>query len=149
MNASPAALAKRDSAVYRTIGIGNQVWIAQNMNYAIDSSWCPEDSARYCEKYGRFYKWDEILGEKAKKDVCPKGFHIPTNKEWDELVEFAQPWFAKKTAIAIFASKDALEHSDGAERGDDLVGFSAFMLGGRGWYVTDIPSRISVPFWTV
>ena len=121
----------RDSAVYRTIGIGNQVWIAQNMNYAIDSSWCPEDSARYCEKYGRFYKWDEILGANAKKDVCPKGFHIPTNKEWDELVEFAQPWFAKKTAITIFASKDALEHSDGAERGDDLVGFSVFMLGSR------------------
>ena len=121
----------RDSTVYKTVGIGEQVWMAENLNYAIDSSWCPEDSAKYCEKYGRFYKWDEILGSKDKKNVCPKGYHVPTNKEWDKLADFAQSWFAKKTAITIFASNEAMENSDSGERGDNLVGFSAYMLGNR------------------
>lgn len=122
---------ERDSTVYKTVGIGEQVWMAENLNYAIDSSWCPEDSAKYCEKYGRFYKWDEILGAKDKKNVCPKGYHVPTNKEWDKLADFAQSWFAKKTAITIFASSEAMENSDSGERGDDLLGFSAYMLGNR------------------
>ena len=122
---------ERDSIVYKTVGIGDQVWIAQNLSYAIDSSWCPEDSAKYCEKYGRFYKWDEILGAKEKKNVCPKGYHVPTNKEWNKLVDFARSWFVKQTAIAIFVSSEAMENSDSGERGEDLLGFSAYMLGSR------------------
>ena len=123
---------KRDNSVYRTVGIGNQVWIAQNLNLAIDSSWCPNDSIEYCNKYGRFYRWDVVLGKNPTvAHICPEGFHVPSNKEWNELIEFATPWFPKKVAATIFASKNAMERSDGIERGEDLVGLSIYMLGSR------------------
>lgn len=123
---------KRDSSVYKTVGIGNQVWLAQNLNLAIDSSWCPNDSQQYCDKYGRFYRWDVVLGKNPTvQHICPEGFHVPSNEEWEELIDFATPWFPKKVASLIFASKNAMERSDGIERGEDLVGLSLYMLGSR------------------
>lgn len=123
---------KRDNSVYKTVGIGKQVWMAQNLNLAIDSSWCPNDSIEYCNKYGRFYRWDVVLGKNpTEAHICPEGFHVPSNKEWEEMIEFATPWFPKKVASLIFASKNAMERSDGIERGEDLVGLSIYMLGSR------------------
>jgi uncharacterized protein (TIGR02145 family) len=123
---------ERDGSVYKTVGIGKQVWIAQNLNYAIDSSWCPKDSLEYCEKYGRFYRWDAILGASPQEThICPEGFHVPSNSEWEELINFTKPWFKNKVARDIFVSKNALEHSDGVERGEDYVGLSIYMIGSR------------------
>ena len=116
---------KRDSTVYQTVGIGNQIWISENLNYAIDSSWCPEDSASNCKKYGRLYRWDAILGENAQVDnICPEGFHVPTNKEFEELVEFGKTWFRKKLAMEIYASTEV-------KYGEDLLGYSLRMAGNR------------------
>ena len=157
---------ERDGTVYPTVGIGNQVWMSKSMNYAIDSSWCPmhsyastdtswnaDSSLKYCEKYGRFYKWDEILGKNATvENICPEGFHVPSNSEFDELINFSKKWFKSKTAISIFASKNRLEHSDGIETGDDLLGFSLYLIGSRnangnynGWlYSTNLCSRDTI-----
>ncbi len=137
---------ERDGAVYKTVSIGDQVWMAQNLNYAIDSSWSPkpyisyltdtvwtaDSSSKYSDKYGRFYQWSSILGAAPQEEhICPTGFHIPTNKEWEKLVDFSKKWFKNKTAIKIFAASKSLEYSDGLERGDDLLGFSAYLIGYR------------------
>ena len=80
-------LDKRDDQVYRTIVISNHVWTAQNMNYKIESdendeinSWCYDNEPENCKKFGRLYTWE------AAKKVCPEGWHLPTEDEWQELI---------------------------------------------------------------
>ena len=69
----------RDGKTYATTKIGEQVWMAENLNYAADSSWCYKDDPANCKKYGRLYTWD------AAMKACPKGWHLPTREEWRAL----------------------------------------------------------------
>lgn len=69
----------RDGQTYRTVKIGTQVWMAENLNYKVDSSFCYNDSAKYCEKYGRLYTWNSAT------TICPIGWHLPDTTEWKTL----------------------------------------------------------------
>ena len=70
----------RDERRYRTVRIGNQLWMAENLNYnAGDGCWIYNDSLSRAETYGRLYNW-----ETAKRSA-PSGWHLPKDKEWKEL----------------------------------------------------------------
>ena len=116
---------ERDGTVYGTIGIGDQIWLSENMNLAIDSSWCPEDSLANCNNFGRLYRWDVILGENAQVDnICPEGFRIPTNEEFEKLEKFGKTWFKNKRDTQIFQTNNF-------RPGEDLLGFSLYLAGSR------------------
>lgn len=72
---------ERDGRVYKYTTIGDQVWMAQNLNYEGDSydvvCKYPETD---CEKEGRIYTW------RSANEVCPDGWHLPSKQEWIILV---------------------------------------------------------------
>ncbi|MDR3013474.1 MAG: hypothetical protein LBU70_09760 [Chitinispirillales bacterium] len=70
----------RDNQTYRTVRIGSLIWMAQNLNHVTNDSWCYDDNASNCEKYGRLYTWD------AAMTACPAGWRLPTREDWNNLV---------------------------------------------------------------
>ena len=70
----------RDGQTYKTVVIGAQTWMAENLNFETENSFCYNDSAEYCAKYGRFYTWA------AAMTVCPSGWHLPTFEEFETLL---------------------------------------------------------------
>lgn len=80
VNARGTFVDERDGQVYKYTTIGNQVWMAQNLNYAIEGSTCfyTDDD---CREKGRIYSCTQAVG------VCPSGWHLPDGSEWKTLIE--------------------------------------------------------------
>jgi len=114
----------RDGKFYKTIKINGQVWMAENLNYAAEGSKCYNNDEANGAKYGRLYDW-----ETAKK-ACPTGWHLPSDKEWETLVNYVGGKdIAGKKLKSKIGWKDYGNGIDG--NGIDEYGFSA-LPGGYG-----------------
>ena len=71
----------RDGRSYEIAQIGSQIWLAENLHYMTDESYCYKDDTSYCDKYGRLYTWN------AAKDACPEGWHLPSKDEFSVLID--------------------------------------------------------------
>jgi uncharacterized protein (TIGR02145 family) len=106
----------RDGKTYRTVKIGEQVWMGENLNYETDYSRCYMVDTSYCKRYGRMYQWDTAM------EVCPAGWRLPDTSDWNKLVNFVG---GKETAGTKLKSKSPNWN------GTDDYGFSAVPGGYR------------------
>ena len=142
----------RDGKTYKTVKIGGQWWMAENLSYVFllptaemdSSSFCRNKLEGSCEKYGRLYAWAAAMdsaglwstngkgcGYGAKcsstypvRGICPEGWHLPTYVEFEKLIAAVGG-----SATAGKMLKSATDWKNG--NGLDAYGFSALPIGGN------------------
>jgi uncharacterized protein (TIGR02145 family) len=86
---------------YQTVQVFSQCWIAGNMNAGarisssqdqsdneVTEKYCMGDVEYYCSLFGGLYSWDEMMkytNVTGGQGICPDGFHVPTDLEWQIL----------------------------------------------------------------
>ena len=152
----------RDGQTYKTVKIGEQWWMAENLNYAYtgvpfkvyglasdSTSWCCDNDAANCSKYGRLYTWSaamDSVGEWSTngkgcgygptcsptysvRGVCPEGWHLPDTTEWHALFTAVG---GKGTAGKMLKSTEGWNDYEGTSgNGLDKYFFSALPAGFR------------------
>ena len=126
----------RDQQTYKITSIGNQVWMAENLNYNATGSRCYGDNSggdiqNRCGTYGRLYNWATAMNNSASsaanpsgvQGVCPSGWHLPSDAEWTALTSYVGT-----NAGTKLKANSALWNSNG--KGTDDFGFSALPGGG-------------------
>lgn len=121
----------RNNRSYAYVAIGSQIWMAENLNYASDDSYCYRDDASYCAEYGRMYSF-----ESAQK-ACPSGWHLPSYNEWAELNNY----IVTKGYSVSKALRSTYWY------GDDTFGFAA-LPGGYCYYPTYMDVGYLTSFWS-
>jgi len=117
----------RDNKTYKWVKIGTQTWMAENLNFSahlLGNSWCYNSSPDSCAKYGRLYDWE------ATMDACPAGWHLPTRREWNNLVTAAGGSSVAGSKLKSTSGWDSYIGSTGGN-GTDEFGFSALPAGYR------------------
>ncbi|WP_173468777.1 fibrobacter succinogenes major paralogous domain-containing protein [Fibrobacter succinogenes] len=122
----------RDGKKYKTVKIGEQTWMAENLNYGKISSSCYEKKNENCTKYGRFYTWRDA------QQACPRGWHLPSKKEWDVLLYKAHDGIGNKlmyrdvdTSFSFINNGKYLKSRTGWKdnrNGTDAFGFSVIPI---------------------
>ena len=157
-----------EGQTYKTVKIGAQTWMAENLNYNVSGSKCfGEGGTAYiydeetdddiektlsgaevqanCLKYGRLYDWSTAMGlpsscnwsgcssqiQSNHRGICPIGWHIPSNADWDELFIYVD---AENDGDGSYTAGMYLKATTGWSNngnGTDKYGFSA-LPGGYG-----------------
>jgi len=130
----------RDDQTYKTVKISDQWWIAENLNFETENSWCGGGSGTTegdCSVYGRLYTWD------AATSACPGGWHLPSYDEWDALFTAVG---GSSTAGSKLKSATGWKSSG---NGTDDFGFSVFPVGYRDYDDANFRYRaVYVFFWS-
>ena len=138
----------RDGQKYKTVKIGDRWWLAKNLNYAADSSYCYNDEPDSCAIYGRLYPWtvamqlDTIYNKLnvtytetikgAHQGICPDGWHIPSEEEWNEMIDYADSHNGNEGASASLRAKYSWIPDEEYEiKYIDRFGFAGLPAGAR------------------
>jgi uncharacterized protein (TIGR02145 family) len=128
---------ERDGTKYRTVTIGSQTWMAENLNFDVFLSRCYNTIPDSCAKYGRLYGWYTAMSlpagcnsslcasqvQSPHRGICPSGWHVPSDAEWNTLVHYVGGSSTASTKL-----KSTTGWSSGGNGTDDF-GFSALPSG--------------------
>ena len=137
----------RDGRTYKTVVIGSQTWMAENLNYKTDNSYCYKDSTKNCDEYGRLYTWSAAMDSAGKwtsngkgcgfvktcsptypvRGVCPPNWHLPTKEEFETLFSTVG---GESVAGKMLKSISGWDDGRG-KNGIDAYGFSVLPAGFR------------------
>ncbi|MDY6263766.1 MAG: fibrobacter succinogenes major paralogous domain-containing protein, partial [Fibrobacter sp.] len=150
----------RDGQVYRTTTIGDQVWMAENLNYAdsiatpslLGKSWCFDNEEKKCNIAGRFYTWAAAIdsvkfatdennprncgkGRKCNlsgtvQGICPNGWHLPSDGEFATLLKSVSKYGTLDAGYILKASPGGWINAK-SQSLTDKFGFSALPVGDR------------------
>jgi uncharacterized protein (TIGR02145 family) len=144
----------RDAQTYRTIAIGNDVWMADNFNYGnmittgnyaaengVVEKHCLDNNPALCNEFGGFYgrseaiSWVNHTTAEGVQGICPVGWHIPTEGEFLDLFSH------------VFAQYELVDICEPGGLGGDLVGFAAKLAGSQSWGAFG-GATTTAKFWT-
>jgi uncharacterized protein (TIGR02145 family) len=114
---------KCDIKDYKTVKIGDQTWMAENLNCNVNGSKCYGNKTENCNKYGRLYNWS------TARSVCPYGWRLPSNVDWTTLTNFV----GNSAGTKLKATIGWNDYSRTSGNGTDTYDFSA-LPGGYGNY---------------
>ena len=162
-----------EGQTYKTVVIGSQTWMAENLNYAAEGSKCGDGgglsdaNTSICDVYGRLYNWvtamvlpsndspfgllddgttdcnrwlcSSQIGAKHQ-GVCPSGWHIPSENEWEALIQYVDPNCSDRESVYCENVGTKLKAASGwkdwfatSDNGTDDYGFAA-LPGGSARY---------------
>jgi uncharacterized protein (TIGR02145 family) len=139
-NSGNASTGTSDKKVYKTVKIGSQTWFAENLDYGGedgDIGTCPDNEPKNCPKYGRLYNWEDAML------ACPDGWHLPSEEEWQTLMDFAGSAAGQKLKAKSGWEKWDCQYTEVDDRGrktskskcnSDSYGFSALPSSSKGYY---------------
>ena len=150
-----------DNNVYNTVAIGSQVWLKENLKttklntgtaiplVTDNTEWVNLTTAGYCwygnlstngAIYGALYNWYAV----NTKNLCPTGWHIPTNAEWQTLIDYLGG-----SSVAGNKLKEAgTSHWALNTTGTNESGFTGLPGGQRGGYGAFDLLKGSASFWS-
>ena len=145
----------RDGQIYKSVKIGNQVWMAENLNYDYNEgtakSYCYNDEPDSCAKYGRLYFWSAAMDSagvfsdggkgcgygvtcsvsEPVRGICPEGWHLPSKEEWSVLFEAVGGEDVAGTKLKSTSGWDYDDHGGRIGNGTDESSFSVLPAGFR------------------
>lgn len=148
----------RDGREYQWVRIGTQVWMAENLAWLPDVSPPSEgsseqplhyvfrfmgssvESARkwdFYESFGVFYNWPAAMNgadssnrvPSGVRGACPEGWHLPSDAEWEILVNFLGGQYAAGKPLKSVRGWNEFEDNPG--KGSNESGFNAIAAGAR------------------
>lgn len=123
---------ERDGQTYKTVQIGNQIWMAENLKLEVSDGFCYGDVKDNCEKYGTFYT------AKTALRICPDGWKLPNDEAWKILAQNIGAEYdvsgRSGGGTFIYINDDAISKIRSTTgwtntNGTDALGFSAYPTG--------------------
>jgi len=130
----------RDGKTYKTVKIGTQTWMAENLAFKADTGcWAYDNDQSNVSVYGYLYKWE------AAKNACPAEWHLPTDEEWTRLIDF----LGGKEVAAGKLKAEILWQKPNDGNANDIIGFSGLPSGFRNLYGEYYGLGVDCAWWSI